>query len=288
MMTDAIVAENLTFWYGDLVAVDHIEFNVAEGEIFGFLGPNGAGKSTTVKMLTAQMKPKYGTAKILGMDVTANVRQIQSQIGVCFELPNMYEQMSALENLKLFARLFNTKDFDGYDLLKRVDLAGRENQRVENYSKGMRQRLMVARALVSKPKILFLDEPTSGLDPSSAEGIRDIIRKESQRGATVFLTTHDMMEADELCDRVAFMDEGKLVALDTPHNLKLKYGRRALKAQVAGKGGELEEREVVMDMPDTPKAVEELFSSENVVTVHSEEATLGAIFMQITGRGLSG
>jgi len=287
-MTDAIVAENLTYWYGDLVAVDHIDFNVASGEIFGFLGPNGAGKSTTVKMLTAQMKPKDGTATILGMDVTTKVRQIQSQIGVCFELPNMYEQMSAIENLKLFARLFNTKDFDGYDLLKRVDLAGRENERVENYSKGMRQRLMVARALVSKPKILFLDEPTSGLDPSSADGIRDIIRKESQRGATVFLTTHDMMEADELCDRVAFMDEGKLVALDTPHNLKLKYGRRALKAQVAGRGGELEEREVVMDRPDTPKAVEELFSSENVVTVHSEEATLGAIFMQITGRGLSG
>lgn len=287
-MIKAIVAENLTYRYGDLLAVDHIDFDVAEGEIFGFLGPNGAGKSTTVKMLTAQMKPKEGTATILGMDVTTNVRAIQSQIGVCFELPNMYEQMSALENLKLFARLFDTKGFDGYDLLKRVDLAGRENDRVENYSKGMRQRLMVARALVSKPKLLFLDEPTSGLDPSSADGIRDIIRKESQRGATVFLTTHDMMEADELCDRVAFMNQGKLVALDTPHNLKLKYGRRAIKAQVAGKGGELEERQVLMDKPETAKAVEELFAKENVVTVHSEEATLGAIFMQITGRGLTG
>jgi len=287
-MTDAIVAENLTYKYGDLVAVDHINFSVAEGEIFGFLGPNGAGKSTTVKVLTAQMKPKEGTAKVLGMDVATNVRAVQSQIGVCFELPNMYEQMSALENLKLFARLFGTEDFDGYDLLHRVDLAGREKDRVENYSKGMRQRLMVARALVSKPKVLFLDEPTSGLDPTSAEGIRDIIRKESQRGATVFLTTHDMTEAGELCDRVAFMNQGKLVALDTPHNLKLKYGRRALKAQVAGKSGDLEDREVVMDTPDTAKAVEQLFSSEKVVTVHSEEATLGAIFMQITGRGLAG
>ncbi|MFC1905938.1 ABC transporter ATP-binding protein [Chloroflexota bacterium] len=287
-MTDAIVAENLTYKYGELLAVDHINFNVAEGEIFGFLGPNGAGKSTTVKVLTAQMKPKEGTALVLGMDVATNVRAVQSQIGVCFELPNMYEQMSALENLKLFARLFGTEDFDGYDLLRRVDLAGREKDRVENYSKGMRQRLMVARALVSKPKVLFLDEPTSGLDPTSADGIRDIIRKESDRGATVFLTTHDMTEADELCDRVAFMNQGKLVALDTPHNLKLKYGKRALKAQVAGKGGELEDREVVMDTADTAKAVEKLFSSEKVVTVHSEEATLGAIFMQITGRGLAG
>ena len=287
-MTDAIVAENLTYKYGDLVAVDHINFNVAEGEIFGFLGPNGAGKSTTVKVLTAQMKPKEGKAMVLGMDVATNVRAVQSQIGVCFELPNMYEQMSALENLKLFARLFGTTDFDGYDLLRRVDLAGREKDRVENYSKGMRQRLMVARALVSKPKVLFLDEPTSGLDPTSADGIRDIIRKESNRGATVFLTTHDMTEADELCDRVAFMNQGKLVALDTPHNLKLKYGKRALKAQVAGSGGQLEDREVVMDTPDTAKAVEQLFSKEKVVTVHSEEATLGAIFMQITGRGLAG
>jgi len=282
-MTDAIVAENLTYKYGDLLAVDHINFNVAEGEIFGFLGPNGAGKSTTVKVLTAQMKPKEGKALVLGMDIATNVRAVQSQIGVCFELPNMYEQMSALENLKLFARLFGTADFDGYDLLRRVDLVGREKDRVENYSKGMRQRLMVARALVSKPKVLFLDEPTSGLDPTSADGIRDIIRKESQRGATVFLTTHDMTEAGELCDRVAFMNQGKLVALDTPHNLKLKYGKRAL-----NKGGQLEDREVVMDKPDTAKAVEQLFASEKVVTVHSEEATLGAIFMQITGRGLAG
>ncbi|MFC1993704.1 ABC transporter ATP-binding protein [Chloroflexota bacterium] len=287
-MTDAIVAENLTYFYGDLVAVDHINFNVAEGEIFGFLGPNGAGKSTTVKMLTAQMKPKEGKATVLGMDIATDVRGVQSEIGVCFEQPNMYEQMSALENLELFARLFGTKDFDGYDLLRRVDLTGRENDRVENYSKGMRQRLMVARALVSRPKVLFLDEPTSGLDPTSAEGIRDIIRKERDRGATVFLTTHDMMEADELSDRVAFMNQGKLVALDTPYNLKLKYGKRAIKALVAGKGGELEEREVVMDKPDTANAVEKLFAKEKVVTVHSEEATLGAIFMQVTGRGLQG
>lgn len=287
-MTDAIVAENLTYKYGDLLAVDHINFNVAKGEIFGFLGPNGAGKSTTVKMLTCQMKPRDGRATVLGMDVATKVREIQSEIGVCFELPNMYEQMSALENLKLFARLFGTEDFDGYDLLRRVDLAGREKERVQNYSKGMRQRLMVARALVSKPKVLFLDEPTSGLDPTSAEGMRDIIRKERDRGATVFLTTHDMMEADELADRVAFMNQGKLIALDTPHNLKLKYGKRALKAQVAGKGGDLEEREVLMDTPETAKAVEQLFASEKVVTVHSEEATLGAIFMQITGRGLQG
>ncbi|MBT3363461.1 MAG: ABC transporter ATP-binding protein [Chloroflexi bacterium] len=287
-MTDAIVAENLTYTYGDLTAVDHINFNVAEGEIFGFLGPNGAGKSTTAKILTGQMKPKEGKALVLGMDVATNVRGVQSEIGVCFELPNMYEQMSAIENLKLFARLFGTSDFDGYDLLRRVDLVGREKDRVENYSKGMRQRLMVARALVSKPKVLFLDEPTSGLDPTSADGIRDIIRKERDRGATVFLTTHDMTEAGEMCDRVAFMNQGKLVALDTPHNLKLKYGKRALKAQVAGKGGQLEEREVVMDTADTAKAVEQLFASEKVVTVHSEEATLGAIFMQITGRGLAG
>lgn len=287
-MADAIVANELTYRYGNLLAVDHINFNVAEGEIIGFLGPNGAGKSTTVKILTGQIKPNEGNARVLGMDVANNVRKIQSEIGVCFELPNMYEQMSALENLKLFARLFDIKDFDAYELLRRVDLAGREKERVANYSKGMKQRLMVARALVSRPRVLFLDEPTSGLDPASAEGIRDIIRKERDRGATVFLTTHDMYEADELSDRVAFMNQGKIVALDTPHNLKLHYGKRALKAEIMSKEGALEKREVMLDMANTASTLEELFSTQNVVTIHSEEASLGSIFMKLTGRGLQG
>jgi len=287
MSQDAIVADNLTYWYGDLVAVDHISFIVAKGEILGFLGPNGAGKTTTVKMLTGQLKPKEGKATLLGMDVARNIESVQAEIGVCFEDTNLYQRMSALENLNLFARLFGVKSFDGYALLKRVGLAGREKDRVENYSKGMKKRLMVARSLVSQPQILFLDEPTAGLDPTSSEAIRNIILEERERGATIFLTTHDMMEADKLSDRVAFMNQGKIVALDTPDNLKQQYGKRALKARVSKKDGKLESREIDLDTPQTADAVQGLFKKEKVVTLHSEEATLEDIFIKITGRRLT-
>lgn len=287
MTENAIVVEGLAYWYGELVAVNHIDFHVAQGEILGFLGPNGAGKTTTVKMLTGQLKPKVGKATLLGMDVSRNREKIQAQIGVCFEQTNLYEQMSALENLQLFASLFGVRPFDAFALLKRVGLAGREKERVENYSKGMKQRLMVARALVSRPKILFLDEPTAGLDPISSEAIRNVILEERERGATIFLTTHDMSEADKLSDRVAFMNEGKIAALDAPHNLKQRYGRRALKAEVSGADGVLESREITMDTPQTSEAIQELFSTGNVVTVHSEEATLEDIFIKLTGRRLS-
>jgi len=286
MANDAIVAEELTYWYGELVAVDHISFNVAEGEILGFLGPNGAGKTTVIRMLTGQLKPKAGQATLLGMDVAKNVDKVQGDIGVCFEVTNLYEQMSAIENLKLFARLFGIGPFDGDALLKRVGLAGREKDRVETYSKGMKQRLMVARSLVNRPRVLFLDEPTAGLDPTSSEAIRNIILEERERGATVFLTTHEMLEADKLSDRVAFMNQGKIVALDTPHNLKQQYGKRALKAEVSTENGKLENREIILDTPETPKAIQQLFAQEKVVTVHSEEATLEDIFINITGRGL--
>ena len=287
-MADAIIAENLAYWYGDLVAVDHISFNVAEGEILGFLGPNGAGKTTTVKMLTGLMKPKAGKAVLLGLDMAKSAEKVQEEMGICFEDTNLYEQMSALENLRFFARLFDIEGFDAYALLKRVGLDGREKDRVETYSKGMKQRLMVARSILNRPRVLFLDEPTTGLDPASSESIREIIKEERERGATVLLTTHDMEEADKLSDRVAFMNKGKIAALDTPHNLKQQYGKRALKAKVAAAGGKLEDREVIMDTPETDKAVQELFAKEKVVTVHSEEATLEDIFIKITGRGLLG
>jgi ABC-2 type transport system ATP-binding protein len=285
---DAIIAENLTYRYGQLTAVDQISFDVATGEILSFLGPNGAGKTTTVKMLTGQLRPMEGQAVLLGLDVARNTEQIQAQIGVCFELTNLYEQMTAEENLVLFARLFGVKGFDPGALLERVGLAGREKDRVLSYSKGMKQRLMIARSLVNRPRILFLDEPTEGLDPVSAETIRHIILEERDRGATVFLTTHDMVEADKLSDRVAFIDQGHIAALDTPHNLKQQYGKRALRAQIARADGTLESREIDLDEPGTAHSIGELFEKEKVITIHSEEASLEDIFIQITGRGLVG
>jgi ABC-2 type transport system ATP-binding protein len=287
MSNAAIVSENLTYWYGDLTAVDHISFEVGEGEILGFLGPNGAGKSTAVKLLTGQLRPKKGRAELLGQDITRHAKQLQAHIGVCFELTNLYEPMTAADNLTLFARLFGVTDFDADALLERVGLAGKGKVKVETFSKGMRQRLMVARALVNRPRILFLDEPTDGLDPVSAEAIRNIIKEEQARGVTVFLTTHDMVEADKLSNRVAFINKGQIVALDTPYNLKQQYGKRALKVEVLGSNGQVEQREVVLDTADTAVQVERLFAQERVVTVHSEEATLEDIFIELTGRGLT-
>jgi len=288
MSTDAITVDNVKYNYGEIQAVKGITFTVKEGEIFGFLGPNGAGKSTTIKMLTGQLYPKNGKITVLGLDITKKSGKVQAQIGVCFERINLYEQMSAIENLKLFANLFGVKKFDANELLTRVDLKGREKDRVSSFSKGMKQRLMVARALVNKPKILFLDEPTEGLDPTSANNIRNEILKERERGATVFLTTHDMLEADKLSDRVAFINSGEIVALDTPHNLKQKYGKRVIKAQIKTEVGKLKNREIIMDNSNTANDVHTLFDKEKVVTIHSEEASLEDIFIQITGRGLAG
>ena len=286
-MNKAIVAEKLTYRYGTLTAVNQISFSVGEGEILGFLGPNGAGKSTTAKMLTGQLLPASGRAEILGLDVTKQPKAIQAQIGICFENANLYEPLTAVSNLNLFAQLFGVKGFDAEALLERVGLGGKGHLRVETFSKGMRQRLMVARALVNQPRILFLDEPTTGLDPVSATTIQGIIREEQARGTTVFLTTHDMVEADKLSTRVAFINQGQIVALDTPHNLKQQYGRRALKAELLTADGRLESREINLDGPETADTVRQLLAEEKVVTLHSEEATLEDIFIQITGRGLT-
>lgn len=282
----AVLAEGLTYQYGPLTAVDQINFQVRRGEILGFLGPNGAGKSTTVRMLTGQLRPKAGRAMVLDIDLARDPKAVQARIGVCFEITNLYEQLSALDNLKLFARLFGVRDFDAERLLDRVGLDGRGREPVERYSKGMKQRLMVARALVNSPEVLFLDEPTEGLDPTSAISIRNLILEERARGATVFLTTHDMVEADKLSDRVAFIDQGKIVALDRPAELKQRYGKRMLRAEIRSVGDGTEIREIVLDAPETPGTIAALFENEQVITVHSEEATLEDIFVQLTGRGL--
>jgi ABC-2 type transport system ATP-binding protein len=269
------------------VAVNGISFEVAEGEIVGFLGPNGAGKTTTVSMLIGQRRPHEGRALLLGKDITRETAAIQAQIGVSFESTNLYEEMTGAENLKLFARLFGVKDLDIDALIERVGLTGRGRDKVSGYSKGMKQRLMVARALLHQPHILFLDEPTEGLDPVSAEAIRNIILEEHERGVTVFLTTHDMQEADRLSDRVAFIDRGEIVALDTPRNLKQQYGQRVVVAEVRGADNGLEQREIVMDQPDTPEKLQALFRDHEVVTIHSREASLEDIFVEITGRELA-
>lgn len=283
-MVASIVAENITFCYDDLTAVDNVSFEVEQGEILGFLGPNGAGKTTTVKVLTGQLKPKEGSAKVLGYDMAKDPKKAAAKIGVCFEEKNLYPRMTAKGNLEFFAKLFGVK-IDAEALLRKVDLAGKGDERVENYSKGMKQRLMIARSILNTPDVLFLDEPTDGLDPVSSENIRKIIQEERDRGAAILLTTHDMMEADKLSDRVAFQNEGKIVALDTPANLKLKYGKRSVKIRPKGHA-EGEEVEIPLDDPETPEKIKNILREGEFDTIHTSEATLEEIFIKLTGRGL--
>ena len=283
----AINVQNLNHWYGKLQAVKDISFEVYPGEILGFLGPNGAGKSTTIKVLTGQLALKGGSAQILGRDIGRDDPVLQSQIGVTFEEKNLYLEMTAIENLDFFASLFGVRNPGSLEALRRVGLAERAKERVSNYSKGMRQRLMVARAFINKPKVLFLDEPTDGLDPVTAAEIRKTIKEEADRGAAVLLTTHNMFEADELSNRVAFINEGEIVTLDTAENLKLKYGKRSVRVRLRD-GDSVWEENLPLDGEKSSARLSELAASPDLMTIHTEEATLEAIFIRLTGRGLAG
>jgi ABC-2 type transport system ATP-binding protein len=215
----AIEVQNLTRDFG-LRAVDDISFEVQPGEVFGFLGPNGAGKTTTIKMLTGQLRPTAGTARVAGCDVVTQRDALKPQIGVVFEYPNIYERLSALDNLNFTARLYGVPRGRVQEVLAQVGLADRVKERTKQFSSGMKQRLLIARALLPQPKVLFLDEPTRGLDPNMARGIRAIVADLAKQGVTVFLTTHYMEEADQLCGRVAILDQGRIVVLDAPARLK--------------------------------------------------------------------
>ncbi len=275
------------FSYGDIRAVDDVSFSVASGEILGFLGPNGAGKSTTIKMLTGQLKPEAGDIKILGMNMPGRREEIQARLGVCFEEKNLYLSMTGRENLVFFAKLFGVRDFEPEPLMERVGLSTRLDDRVSEYSKGMKQRLMMARALINTPDVLLLDEPTDGLDPVSAIAIRGLIRHEAERGAAVLLTTHDMHEADTLSDRVAFINQGSILTIDTPDDLKLEYGRRSVRIRTR-QGDGVDEQVIALDEAGTEDRIRDAVSVEGLMTIHTEEATLEDIFVEFAGRGLAG
>jgi ABC-2 type transport system ATP-binding protein len=287
MSEAAIHVDDIHFAYGDREAVRGISFDVKPGEILGFLGPNGAGKSTTIKMLTGLLRPSSGKVEILGHDMAKHGPEARTQVGVCFEEKNLYDNMSGLENLEFFASLFGLKDVDCRAALERVGLGDRARDRVKNYSKGMRQRAMIARSFINSPKVLFLDEPTDGLDPVSSAAIRATIKEEAKRGAAVLLTTHDMHEADELSDRLAFINEGLIVAMNTPEDLKLEYGKRAVRVRMRSDEGVVEH---VVDLGDDDAGdrLAGMVGSDGLLTVHTEEASLESIFIQLTGRGLAG
>jgi ABC-2 type transport system ATP-binding protein len=222
---EAIKVQNLTRTYDGLRAVDDISFNVELGEIFGFLGPNGAGKTTTIRILTGQLRPTSGRAWVAGCDVVDERQKLKPQIGVVFEYQNIYERDSGRGNLRFYARLYGVNKDRVEKVLTQVGLVDRSRDRTKKYSNGMKQRLLIARALLHEPKVLFLDEPTRGLDPNVARDIRAIVADLAQRGVTVFMSTHYMEEADQLCERVAIIDQGRIVALDTPERLKAEHSQ---------------------------------------------------------------
>lgn len=282
----AISVRHLTFAYGGTAAVSDMTFTVAPGEILGFLGPNGAGKSTTLKVLTGQLDAGAGQVEVLGMPMPQRREAVQTRLGVCFEEKNLYTSMSAAENLRFFARLFGLRRFDPAPLLDRVGLLERADDRVGEYSKGMRQRLMMARALVNGPDVLLLDEPTDGLDPLSARMIRRLIREEAERGAAVLLTTHDMQEADQLSDRVAFINDGRLLTIDNPEALKIRHGERSVLIRRRS-GGDIVEQRLPLATSESEAMVKTAVIDPDVLTIHTEEATLEDIFIHYAGRGLT-
>ena len=220
----AIEVKDLHRYYNGVKAVRGISFDVNDGEIFGFLGPNGAGKSTTIKVLTGQLRPTSGSAEVVGCDVVKERQLLKPQIGVVFEYQNLYERLTAMDNLRFSARLYGVGKERIHEVLAQVGLQDRAKERIKKYSNGMKQRLLIARALLHQPRVLFLDEPTRGLDPGVARDIRSIIAELAKGGVTVFLTTHYMEEADRLSDRVAIIHQGEIVAIDTPETLKATYG----------------------------------------------------------------
>jgi ABC-2 type transport system ATP-binding protein len=223
----AIEVQDLTKYYGDLLAVDHISFDVPQGEVFGFLGPNGAGKTTTVRMLTTLLTPSTGTARILGYDVVRQSYHARRQIGLVPEESNVYDELTAWDNLMFTARLYRVprgeRERRAQELLETFGLQEKQKVKVKFFSKGMKRRLTIAMALIHRPAALFLDEPTPGLDAQSARAIKGLVRQLNAERTTVFLTTHYIEEANQLCDRVAIINHGQIAAIGTPQNLKRAF-----------------------------------------------------------------
>ncbi|MDD3213729.1 MAG: ABC transporter ATP-binding protein [Eubacteriales bacterium] len=263
-------------------AVSDVSFRVENGKIFGFLGPSGAGKSTVQNLMTGLLPLQKGEVLYDGQSVRALKTQFFNRIGVSFEQPNVYARLTGYENLKYYAALFTVPTLDPIVLLDRVGLREAAHQKAIEYSKGMRQRLTLARALLNRPEYLFLDEPTGGLDPSTAANVRELIREQRDRGAAVFLTTHNMELADSLCDTVAFLYGGKIAAMDSPEALKRAYGQRQVTVVYREADGE-RSRSFAMD---DRAGLASFLAQTSPLTIHSQEATLEEIFLRVTGKEL--
>lgn len=262
-----------------------LSFSIKPGEVFGFLGPSGSGKSTTQKILIGLLKRYRGTVSVGGEEVRRTGTGYYEKIGVVFEFPNLYTRFTALENLNYFAGLYKGSTAAPQELLSMVGLQGDARTRVSSYSKGMKMRLNFCRGLVNNPSVLFLDEPTSGLDPVNAREIVSIIKRKKQEGTTIFLTTHNMAVADALCDRVAFIIDGRIVLIDSPRKLKLLHGEKQVRVEYRD-GKELRSKAFPIDGLYQNDDFLDLLKNKEIETIHSMEATLEDVFIRVTGREL--
>lgn len=280
-MQPIIEVENLEKQYKNKHALKGISFQVRPGEIFGFLGPSGSGKTTTVKILTSQLLYTSGRVKVLGIDPSqSRPSEFMSKIGVLTDNTGIYERLTVYDNLSLFCGLYGVSERRIDAVLESVNLADSRQRQVGELSKGMKQRVTLARTILHEPDILFLDEPTSALDPMNSGRIHETLRDMSRKGTTIFLTTHNMQEAEELCDRVAFLNNGEISAMDTPDALRMRYSDGSITI-TTGQGKKRVNRDAA-----GAALISKLMDSKEHWAIHSNEPTLGDIFVKLTGRGL--
>lgn len=273
-MTNILKAAQLTKTFGNVKALDHCDLEIRKGEIFGYLGPSGAGKTTTIKLLTGQLHSDSGQITVFGKDPFSP--DIKRQIGIMSDMSDLYEKMTVYENLDIFSDIYGIRDKKNMirKALQAVDLLGSAKKKVEKLSRGMKQRLVFARTIIHSPSLLFLDEPTANLDPATADEIRELIKKLNRNGATIFLTTHNMEEAEELCHRIALLNKGKIVENGSPEELKLKYAEK--KVLITTRDGKTK---VPLEKDRIVKILEE---AEDILMIHSEEPSLRDVFLTLT------
>lgn len=279
---NALYMKHVSKQFGDFKALKEVNLEVKEGEIFALLGPSGAGKTTTINLFTAQMAANGGSVKVLDKEVMENRDALFYEMGILTDTSGVYEQLSVYDNLMLFARFFNKKKSDVIQVLKAVSLEACMKKPVGKLSKGMRQRVMIARAVLHKPRILFLDEPTAALDPGTTLEIHKLIRELNASGTTIFLTTHDMFEADKLSDKVAFMNEGRIIDMDSPKALKSKYADETM--TIVLKDGS---KHVLKKEPMVGAKISKWLEEDKIETMHTNEPNLEQIFLSLTGKELA-
>lgn len=275
-----ISIDGVSKYFGKRKVLDNINVDISQGEIFGLLGPSGAGKTTLIKIVTAQLKPNEGKVVVQGVDTTKFEKKMYSNFGMVLDNTGLYSRMSCYDNLVVFSDIYKISKKEIDKVLMKVGLSDARKTLVAKLSKGMKQRLIIARALLHNPSILFLDEPTTGLDPSTSKAIRKLILDERDNGKTIFLTTHNMVEAAELCSNVALLNDGHIVEYGAPDAICRKYNTKNMVTILTKDNKTIS----IENIPGNTDVITQYFKDNNVLSIHSTEPTLETVFMELTGR----